>query len=68
MHLIWFATTWVIWKERNDRNFYGKQTSLAQLQENVKLLSFWWFKTNVAVFRYGFHNWGKNPFLCAGIG
>ena len=25
MHLIWFATTWVIWKERNARIFRGTQ-------------------------------------------
>jgi len=37
-HLIWFATTWVIWKERNDINFRGTQSSLAQLSENVKLM------------------------------
>ena len=38
VHLIWFATTWVIWKERNDINFRGTQSSLAQLSENVKLM------------------------------
>jgi len=54
--------------EGNERKkFRGKQSSLAQLLENVKFLPFWWFKANVAVFHYSFHNWCQNPFLCAGI-
>jgi len=64
MYLIWFASSWLIWKERNDRLFRGKKNSLVQLLENVKLLSFWWFKIKIVVFHYSFHNWLQNLFLC----
>ena len=56
MHLIWFASSWMIWKERNDRLFRGIQHTLIQLVENIKLLFFWWFKTKVVVLHYSFHN------------
>jgi len=39
MHLIWFASTLVIWKERNDRLFRGTQNSHFQLVEKIKFLS-----------------------------
>jgi len=68
MHLIWFATVWVFWKERNDRIFGGKENSPIQLLETVKLLSFWWVKAKYVVFHNRFHNWCQNPFVCAGIG
>lgn len=68
MHLIWYATTWVIWKDRNARIFRGTQSSLMQLLENVKQLSFWWFKASSVSFHYSFYNWCQNPLLCAGIG
>jgi len=68
MHLIWFATTWVIWKEKNARIFRGTENSHLQLLENVQHLSFWWFKASVVSFHYSFYNWCQNPLLCAGIG
>jgi len=67
MHLIWFATVWVLWKERNDRIFNGKERSHYQLLEAIKLLSFWWFKAKFTVFPYCFHNWCQAPFLCAAL-
>jgi len=68
MHLIWFATVWVIWKERNDRIFRGIQKSPIQLLENVKLISFWWLKAKNIAFYYSFHFLCQNPFVCASIG
>jgi len=67
MHLIWFACSWVLWKERNDRLFQNKENSSTQILENIKLLSFWWFKAASVNFYYRFHNWCQNPFLYAGI-
>jgi hypothetical protein len=67
MHLIWFACLWFLWKERNVRLFQNKENSLTEILENIKLLSFWWFKAKSVNFYYSFHNWCQNPFLCAGI-
>jgi hypothetical protein len=44
MNLIWLASSWVIWKEMNAKIFQAKEASPYQLLENIKLLSFWWFK------------------------
>jgi len=68
MLLIWFATSWVIWKERNDMIFHGKESALVQLLEKIKLLSFWWFKVKFVVFPYPFYTWWQSHFLCLGIG
>jgi len=68
MRLIWFATSWVIWKERNARLFWTKENSYAQLLENIRLLSYSWHKTKYLTFHYKFHDWCLNPLLCVGLG
>ena len=68
MSLIWFSSAMIIWKERNDRIFRGKPKYPLHLLENIKLLSFWWFKTKFVVFLYEFYNLCHSPFLCLGIG
>ena len=40
MLLIWFASSWMIWKKRNDRIFRGKESTPLQFSENTKFLSF----------------------------
>jgi len=68
MSLMWFASTWIIWKERNDRFFRGKENSPIQLLEKIKILFFWWLKSNFKAFHYNFHLWCQNLFVCVGIG
>jgi len=68
MSLIWFASSLVIWKERNDRIFKGKENVHARLLENIKLLSFCWFKAKFCCFPYQFHAWCQGPFLYLGVG
>jgi len=53
MHLIWFASSWVIWKESNAIIFREKESTTYQLLENIKLLSFWWFKVILFFFMIG---------------
>ena len=67
MYLIWFATLWVMWKERNDGLFRTKENSFSQLLENIRLLYYLWHKTKFATFYYKFHDWCQNPFLCLSI-
>jgi len=62
------ATSWVIWKEMNDRLFRTKESSCCQILESIRLLSFSWHKTKFGNFYYKFHDWCQNLFLCLGIG
>lgn len=66
LNIIWFATVWVIWKERNNRVFQQTVSSSILLLEKVKLNSFLWLKAN-QMFSYSYHDWWKNPFLCMGL-
>jgi len=40
LQVIWFATTWGIWKERNNRLFNAKQSSILQVVDKIKSLAF----------------------------
>ena len=66
MFMIWFATSWVIWKERNNIIFRGEEKTTLKLLENIKLLFFWWHKANCVAFSYQFHDWCQNLLLCLG--
>jgi len=68
MLLIWFASSWVIWKERNAGIFHDNENAPIQILVNIKLLSFWWLKAKFVVFSYQFHVWFQSLFLCLGIG
>nr|ABN08842.1 hypothetical protein MtrDRAFT_AC161399g41v2 [Medicago truncatula] len=44
MEVIWFASVWVLWKERNNRVFQNSISNPSVLVEQVKLNSFLWLK------------------------
>jgi hypothetical protein len=54
--IIWFATIWVLWKERNDRIFHNTVSSPITLIEKVKLHSFLWLKSKQVAFVYTYHD------------
>ena len=64
---IWFASIWVIWKERNYRVYQNTAFDPSILIEKVKLNSFLWLKLKQATFSYSYHEWWKNSFLCMDI-
>jgi len=39
LQLIWYATVWKIWKERNNRIFNGKECSTYQIVDKIKSLT-----------------------------
>jgi len=43
--VIWFATIWVTWKERNNHVFQNTTATSSTLLEKVKLHSFLWLKS-----------------------
>jgi len=51
MQLIWFASTWIIWKEMNAKISCTKESTPYQLFKNIKLLIIWWFKTLVSHYK-----------------
>jgi len=67
MKVIWFASVWVIWKERNNRVFQNAVTIPSVLVEQVKLNSFLWLKSKQANFVYNYHDWWQNPILCMSV-
>ena len=52
----------------NARIFRAEEATHYQLLENIKLLSFWWFKSQFSTYHYNFHDWCQNSFLCLGVG
>ena len=67
LQVIWHSTTWVIWKERNNRIFKNKAQDLFKLVDFVKLLSFSWLKAKLLSSAFGYNDWWRNPLLCMGI-
>lgn len=65
--IIWFATVWVIWKERNNRIFHNTVSTPFTLIEKVKLNSFLWLKSKQVTFVYSYHDWWRQPILCMGV-
>jgi hypothetical protein len=63
--LIWLATTWSIWKLRNNVIFNGVNPDAFNLVNNIKTISWLWFsgrfgrKANVS-----FLNWCIDPMGC----
>jgi len=68
LQVIWFATTWEIWKERNNRLFNGKQSSIIQVVDKIKSLTFMWLKEKYPTLSLNLHAWWLSPFSILGIG
>jgi hypothetical protein len=67
MRIIWFASVWAIWKERNNRVFQTTSCDPSILAEKVKLNSFLWLKSSQTIFNYSYHDWWKHPLSCMGV-
>jgi len=68
LHLIWYATAWEIWKERNNRLFNGKECSTYQVVKKNKSLSYLWLKAKTPNFSFNYHAWWLSPFTMLGTG
>ena len=67
LHLIWYETTWEIWKERNSRLFNDKVCSTHQIVDKIKSLSFTWLKAKLPNLAVNYHGWWLNPVIMLGI-
>jgi hypothetical protein len=68
LQVIWCATMWEIWKERNNRIFNEKNSSIMQVVDRIKLLTFKWLKVKFASLPFNYHGWWLSPFMLLGIG
>jgi len=63
MQLLCLLCVWMLWTERNNRQFNNTRINIHQLFEKVQINSYWWLKTANAVFVLGVHNWLACPIL-----
>jgi len=66
--VIWFATVWEIWKERNNMLFDNKECSVFQVIDKIKSLAFRWLKANFATLPFNYHGWWLSLLTMLGIG
>jgi hypothetical protein len=66
-YIIWFATVWMIWKDRNSRVFRNPASSPFTLIEKIQQLSFLWLKSKQVNFAYSYYDWCKQPLICIGV-
>jgi len=67
LKIIWFASVWVLWKERNNRVFQHTASNPSTLIEKVKLNYFLWLKSKHVTFSYNYHEWRKHLLLCLNV-
>jgi len=67
LQVIWFATIWKIWKERNNRLFTDKTCSIPQVVDKIKSLTFMWLKARFATLPFNLHGCWLSPFTILGI-
>jgi hypothetical protein len=61
-HLLWLATTWNIWKLRNQVVFNGVTRNAFLLLDDIKSFSWLWFSGRFARnFCISFSDWCQNP-------
>ena len=68
LQVIWFATTWEIWKEMNNIISNAKESSILQVVDRIKLLTFKWLKVKFPTLSFNYHGWWLSPFTVLGIG
>jgi hypothetical protein len=64
-HIIWLATTWCIWRSRNNILFKGDSVNVSSLFNNILYIAWLWFigslRSNVD---FSFLDWCNNPLAC----
>jgi hypothetical protein len=68
LQVIWYATVWEIWKERNNRIFNDIICSISHVVDTIKSLTFMWLKGKLASLPLNYHGWWISPFTILDIG
>ncbi|XP_024626847.1 uncharacterized protein [Medicago truncatula] len=65
--VIWLASIWAIWKDRNNCIFKNAVIDPQIILEKVKRDSFFWLYSNRISLAFGFHDWWRHPLLCLDV-
>jgi len=57
LQALWYATTWEIWKKRNNMLVNGKECPILQVVDKIKSLSFMWLKAKFPSLPLNYHGW-----------
>jgi len=68
LQVIWHATVWEIWKERNNRLFKGTASPIIQVVDRIKSISYMWLKAKHTTLPFNLHGWWLSPFTILSIG
>ena len=62
--LVWHATLWMIWKERNARIFNNQAKEFDEVVDDVKTVSWFWALSRLRIASCLFYEWCWNPREC----
>jgi hypothetical protein len=66
-HIIWLATTWSIWRKRNNILFRGEFVNVSSLVDQIIYITwflFWLIGREGVNVNVAFSNWCVNPLTC----
>jgi hypothetical protein len=64
-HIIWLATTWCIWRKRNNIIFRGENMNVPSLVDQIIYISWLWFISHIETRAIlVFSDWCFNPLNC----
>ena len=67
LQVIWYSTVLEIWKERNNKIFNAKESTIMQVVDMIKSLTYKWLKVKFATLPFNYHGWWLNLFILLGI-
>jgi hypothetical protein len=62
--MIWHATIWMIWKERNARIFTNHRKEAEEIVDEIKAISWVWALSRLRISSFLFDEWTWNPREC----
>jgi hypothetical protein len=64
-HIIWVATTWCIWRYRNNILFRGDSVNIYSLFNQILYIAWLWFIGSLrSTVDFSFFDWCNNPLAC----
>jgi len=62
--LIWHATLWLIWKERNEMIFNNQRKKVEEIVDEIKAVSWFWALSRLKIASFLFYEWTWNLREC----